>query len=151
LVDDSEHDLLFMKYALEKCALGNPVITRQDGKEAIEYLTQALAGMEPDWHPLPCLVITDLKMPKVDGLGLLAWMRGQTQLELVPKLVLSSSGEDSDRKRAEELGCSAYFVKPSKLESLVKLVEELGRIWIVRHCGTGGGGTGNGWRQGLGA
>jgi CheY-like chemotaxis protein len=136
LVDDSEHDLLFMKYALDKCDLGHRVISLHDGRDAIEYLTHALSGSDPERYPLPCLVITDVKMPRVDGLGLLAWMRAQPGLESVPKLVLSSSGEDSDRNRAEALGCSAYFVKPTKLQSLVKLVEELGPIWIERHCGT---------------
>ena len=141
LVDDSEHDLLFMKYALDRCELGHRVITVHDGREAIEYLTNALASAEAKQYPVPCLVITDLKMPRVDGLGLLAWMRGQPGLESVPNLVLSSSGEEVDRKRAEELGCSAYFVKPTKLENLVELVQEVGRAWIERHCGsvTGGG------------
>src|SRR5215468_9246075 len=93
LVDDSEHDLLFMKYALDSCDLGNPVVACHDGKQAIEYLTRALSGAGPEQYALPCLVITDLKMPRVDGLGLLAWMRAQPNLQSVPRLMMSSSGE----------------------------------------------------------
>lgn len=135
LIDDSEHDLLLMQYALERCDLGHRVITRHDGRQAIEYLSKAIAEPDAEDNPLPCLIITDLKMPKVDGLELLTWMRGQPMLESVPKLMLSSSPEDIDQKRAKDLGCWEYYVKPGRLDSLVKLVEELGRKWIVRHCG----------------
>src|SRR5215471_10234152 len=67
LVEDSENDLILMRYALEKAGVSNPVVEVRDGEAAIEYLSGNGAYADREQHPLPCLIITDLKMPRVDG------------------------------------------------------------------------------------
>jgi CheY-like chemotaxis protein len=70
LVEDSESDLYLMQYALRKADVSNPVFSVRDGQEAIEYSSGQGRYADRAQYPLPCIIITDLKMPRVDGLGL---------------------------------------------------------------------------------
>ena len=64
-----------------------------------------------DQYPEPDMVFLDLKMPGMDGFDVLSWMRQDRGLT-VPVAVLTSSPEDSDRKRARQLGADCYLLKP---------------------------------------
>jgi DNA-binding response OmpR family regulator len=76
-------------------------------------------------------------MPHQSGFDLLNCLGKMPGFDQVPKLVLSSSGMESDRQRARELGACAYFVKPNQLNELVKLVYEIDENWITEHCAKG--------------
>ena len=134
LVEDSEHDLFFMRYAFREAGVKNTVVELHDGQEAIDYLSGKGEFSDRVHHPLPCLIITDLKMPNVDGFGLLKWLSIQPDFHPVPKIILSSSGEQVDRRRAAELGSCAYFVKPGGIKDLVEVVKHLDSTWIAEHC-----------------
>lgn len=134
LVEDSEHDLFFMRYAFRQAGVKNTVVELRDGQEAIDYLSGVGPYSDRSRYPLPCLLITDLKMPRVDGFGLLQWLSAQPDFHRIPKIVLSSSDEKTDRTRAAELGGCAYFVKPGGIQDLVQVVKHLDNTWIAQHC-----------------
>jgi CheY-like chemotaxis protein len=134
LVDDSADDLALMRLAFKKAGVRNPVRKLYSGEEAISYLSGEGDYADRERHPLPCLIITDLKMPGVDGFELLEWLNDHPEFIRVPKLVLSASVFDHDEKRARQLGACAYFVKPSQLNDLVKTVIEMNEDWIAEHC-----------------
>ena len=134
IVEDSEHDLFFMRYAFREAGVKNRVVELRDGQQAINYLSGKGEFCDRVRFPLPCLIITDLKMPVVDGFGLLKWLSAQPDFDRVPKIILSSSGEQVDRKRAAELGSCAYFVKPGGIKDLVQVVKHLDSTWIAEHC-----------------
>jgi CheY-like chemotaxis protein len=134
LVDDSEDDHALMRFAFKKAGIRNPVRELYSGEEAIAYLSGEGQYAARERFPLPCLIITDLKMPGVDGFELLEWLSKQHEFVRVPKLVLTASGHEGDEKRARELGACAYFVKPSQLNNLVKTVIEMNEDWITAHC-----------------
>lgn len=69
------------------------------------------------------LVVSDIKMPGIDGFGLLRAMRADAQLALIPVIVLTALNQDSDRARGFGLGADAYLTKPIKFETLVAEVE----------------------------
>src|SRR5437773_10748584 len=100
LVEDSENDIILMRHAFRKVGMANPVIELPDGEEAIHYFSGTGEYGDRQRYPLPCLIITDLKMPRMDGFGLLEWLQTRQEFLRVPKLVLTNSGLDSDRKRA---------------------------------------------------
>src|SRR4051794_26410500 len=114
-----------MRYAFRKARVTNRVSEVRDGQEAINYLEGVAHYSDRQRYPLPCVIITDLKMPRMDGLGFLHWLQNQEQFPPVPKLVLSSSGEDRDRQEAAQLGACAYFVKPGEVNELVQLVLQI--------------------------
>jgi CheY-like chemotaxis protein len=134
LVDDSEDDHALMRFALKKAGVRNPVRELYSGQEAIAYLSGQGEYADRERYPLPCLIITDLKMTGVDGFELLDWLRQRPEFVRVPKLVLSTSGHEGDEKRARQLGACAYFVKPSQLNDLVKTVVDMNEDWIAEHC-----------------
>ena len=133
-VDDSADDCELMRYALTKARVPNPVIELQDGEEAIYYLSGQGQFANRDRYPLPCLIITDLKMPRVNGFELLEWLRDKPEFHRVPKIVLSASGHDEDKMRARQSGACAYFVKPAQLKHLVEVVRKMDEDWISENC-----------------
>jgi CheY-like chemotaxis protein len=134
LVDDSEDDHELMRFAFKKAGVRNPVRELHSGDEAIAYLSGKGEYADRERYPLPCLIITDLKMPGVDGFDLLDWLRKCPEFACVPKLVLTASAHEGDEKRARQLGACAYFVKPSQLSNLVKTVVAVNEDWISEHC-----------------
>jgi CheY-like chemotaxis protein len=134
LVDDSEDDHELMRFAFKKAGIRNPIRELYSGDEAIAYLSGEGEYADRERYPLPCLIITDLKMTGVDGFELLEWLGKRHEFVRVPKLVLTSSGHEGDEKRARQLGACAYFVKPSQLKGLVKTVVDMNEDWISEHC-----------------
>src|SRR5262249_52052648 len=111
LVDDNEDDVFFMRRAFKDAQLKNELRVVNSGEEAIEYLSNSGPFSNREKNPPPDLVFLDLKMPGLDGFEVLSWIR-QNQRLSVPVAVLTSSPEDSDRKRAGALGADCYLLKP---------------------------------------
>jgi DNA-binding response OmpR family regulator len=133
LAEDSEDDLVLMRYAFRKAGILNQVHEVRDAHDAENYLNGVGLYSNRVRYPLPCVIITDLKMP-YNGISFLKWLQGKDEFHRVPKLVLSTSGMDSDRNEAAELGACAFFVKPSDLQELVKVVISIDDDWISEHC-----------------
>jgi len=133
LADDSEDDLALMRHAFRRAGIKNRVYEVRHGEEAINYVQGTGPYADRDIYPLPCVIITDIKMP-YDGMTFLEWLRHKPEFHHVPKLVLSSSGLDIDRHRARELGACAFFVKPGDIQALVNVVIKIDDDWISDHC-----------------
>ncbi len=116
-MEDNEDDVFFMKRAFRHAGLGNALHVVRNGEQAIDYLGGAKDFSDRQQHPLPDMVFLDLKMPGVGGFEVLSWMR-QEHLN-VPVAVLTSSPEESDRQRAQELGATAYLLKPPTKEMVL--------------------------------
>jgi DNA-binding response OmpR family regulator len=129
IAEDDANDQRLLKMAFQRAGMQQPVVMVQDGREAIEYLSG-----DREHHPLPCVLITDLKMPKLDGFELLAWLQTQRQFQSLPVVVLSASGHESDVKRTLGLGAREYLVKPVDFSGLVALVKKLDAAWIAPYC-----------------
>jgi CheY-like chemotaxis protein len=117
LVEDNEDDVFFMQRAFRLAGIQNPLHVVTNGEEAIEYLSGWNDFADRQRHPLPDLVFLDLKMPGLNGFDVLKWMR--QQLLNIPVAVLTSSPEEIDRKRAEELGAAGYLLKPPTKEMVL--------------------------------
>jgi DNA-binding response OmpR family regulator len=130
LVEDSPKDIELMLTALKECNLANEVDVAQDGQEALDYLNRMEPyNKRPDNNP--AVVLLDLKLPKVDGLEVLRYIRANDRLKRIPVVILTSSREDQDVVRGYELGANAYVVKPLDFQQFVAAVKELGIFWAV--------------------
>jgi CheY-like chemotaxis protein len=78
-VEDDENDVLLMRQAWTRVDVQNPLKVVSDGREAIAYLSGEGQYANRVEHPLPCLVLLDLKMPKMTGLDVLRWIRSQPE------------------------------------------------------------------------
>ncbi len=128
LAEDEEHDVFFMRRAFESAQIENPLLAVGNGREAIDYLKDQDQQRE---LPHPGILLLDLKMPLVDGFEVLEWIQKQDRWrDHLPVLVLSSSGEEQDRRKAFELGAHEYLVKPGNYRDLLVLVKDLKRRWL---------------------
>jgi CheY-like chemotaxis protein len=130
LVEDNPNDLELTLIALERSQLANEVIVVRDGAEALDYLHARGVYAQRD-QGNPAVVLLDLKLPKVDGLEVLAEIRGSATLKSIPVVMLTSSREEQDLVRSYELGVNAYVVKPVDFTEFVRAIADLGIFWAV--------------------
>jgi len=129
-VEDEEHDVLFLQYALEQAQVNNPLAVVRDGQEALEYLKGEGKFGDRQAYPLPGLVLLDLRLPRLPGLEVLRWMREQPDFAKLPVLVFSSSDQDQDVDAAYRLGANGYIVKPSSPSELSEVMRRVKKYWL---------------------
>jgi CheY-like chemotaxis protein len=129
-VEDEEHDVIFMRVAMERAGVKNTLAVATDGQEAIAYLQGEGRFGNRREYPLPGLVLLDLRLPQVPGLDVLRWIREQPGLVQVPVIVISSSDQDSDVETAYRLGADAYIVKPASPAELLDIVRHIKKYWL---------------------
>lgn len=132
IVEDEENDIYFLKHALQKAGISNPVQVVESGQAAIDYLAGTGKYADRSAYPLPAMIFLDLKLPQVHGLDVLKWIRTQSALPPLVVLVLTSSSLHEDIERAYRLGANSYVVKPSSPEKLLEIVGDF-RNWWLRH------------------
>ncbi len=125
IVEDDENDFLFLQRALANEQFEVQVQHACDGVEAIEYLTGENDFANRDVHPLPNLMVLDLKMPRKNGFEVLAWLREHSEIGTLPVVVLSSSEEPADVENAYNLGATGFLVKPSSYLAYSEIVRTL--------------------------
>jgi CheY-like chemotaxis protein len=130
LVEDNENDLELTIEALTECHLANQVVVARDGIEALEYL-QRTGAYANRGNENPVVVLLDLKMPRLDGLGTLQRIREDANLRFLRVIMLTSSREERDLLQSYELGVQAYVVKPMDFEQFVSAVRQIGIFWAV--------------------
>jgi CheY-like chemotaxis protein len=116
LVEDDPNQVLFLERALGKVKITNPLRVAKNGEQAVLYLADRS-------HEPPSLILLDLKVPRIRGMKVLEWLRGQPDLRETPVVVITTSIEPDDRRRADELGVLAYLCKPVYAEGLLELME----------------------------
>ena len=130
LVEDNPKDLELSLVALEKSQLANDVVIARDGAEAIDYLCcQGAHASRARGNP--AVVLLDLKLPKVDGLEVLARIKGDPDLRSVPVVMLTSSREEKDLLKSYNAGVNAYVVKPVGFKEFIEVIQELGVFWAL--------------------
>ena len=133
LVEDDANDVFLMQRAFKKAGIPNPIHVAGDGEDAVSYLAGHGEFGDRSRHPMPLLVLLDLKLPRKNGLEVLEWIRQQHPLRRLPVVVLTSSREPRDVDRAYDAGANSYLVKPLGFESLLDLVHSLNAYWLVHN------------------
>jgi len=130
LIEDSEDDCILMQRAFRKAKILNPLLTIRSGEEAMEYLSGLGKYNDRALHPLPSLVLLDLKMPGIDGFEVLKWIRGQPWLKALRVVILTSSNQIWDVNLAYKLGANSFLVKPVDLDRFVELSQAVSGYWL---------------------
>lgn len=131
LVEDNPRDVILIQRAFRRAEITVPIQVVTDGDAAVAYLS----GQEPynnrvD-HPLPELVLLDLKLPRRSGAEVLTWLRQQPVIKRLPVVVLTASREYADLNQVYDLGVNAYMVKPVAFDDLVEIVKTLNLHWLI--------------------
>lgn len=122
-VEDDDNDAILLAKACERAGLPVTLQRVVDGADARSYLLGEGAFADRARHPLPQIVILDLKLPRMDGFEFLKWLRGQSTLMELPVLVFTASMSRDDKSRAMAEGANSFFIKPASFESLVQMVQ----------------------------
>lgn len=118
VAEDDETDVLLLRRAFKEAGVTNPLTVVSDGQEAVDHLTMLQQAPAPG-DRMPALMILDLKMPRMTGLDVLEWLRGNAGTRCVPVIVFTSSAHQHDVERSFALGANAFVVKgPSTAERL---------------------------------
>jgi CheY-like chemotaxis protein len=133
VAEDNEDDAFFLKRAFLRAGVNAPLDFVENGDSAVGYLSGRGHFEDRSAFPLPKLLILDLKMPGIDGFGVLEWLRAQPGLRRLPVLVFSSSAETQDVNRAHELGANGFTVKPNGLDAMHAFVLAVEAYWLRCH------------------
>ena len=124
LVEDNPDDEELTRIAFEESNLVNQLAVVRDGVEALDYLLDSK-------HPLPQMVLLDLKLPKLNGLEVLRRLRADERTKFLPIVILTSSDEERDLLDSYGLGANSYVRKPVDFAQFVDSVRQLGLYWLV--------------------
>jgi CheY-like chemotaxis protein len=127
VVEDDPDDRDLLARAFRKAGVAMPLRFAVDGDEAVAYLGSAV-GDQPE--SCPAVILLDLKLPRRSGLEVLEWIKAHPVLRRVPVIILTSSRESVDLRRAYDLGANSYLVKPARSEDLLRMVEQIHAYWL---------------------
>ena len=131
IAEDNEDDAFILMHALKSAGLPDPVFICRDGQEAVDYLEGRGLFVDRATYPLPGLLILDIKMPRLTGVEVLAWVRRQSGCASIPAIVLTSSAHPKDVADAFQNGVNAYFLKPPTPEEMRDLLRLIHNFWTA--------------------
>jgi CheY-like chemotaxis protein len=120
IVEDDEDDLLLLRYCLQRSQVRIPFEFQGNGEAFITFLQS-----NPEARSKTFIVLLDLKMPRIDGFEVLAWLKKQTDFSQNPVVILSSSNLQEDVQKAYALGANWYIQKPRTLEEYQVMIQRL--------------------------
>ncbi len=129
LIEDDPNDVELIQIALDSYNFVNKIDVVSDGEQAIHYLF-GRDGELPT-HPLPRLILLDLKLPKIDGIQVLEMIRSSPRTRNLVVVVMTSSAENRDLKACYDLGVNSYIVKPLDFQQFVEISQQVGFYWMM--------------------
>lgn len=132
-VDDDENDIELAKFAAADAGLSAHLHTVNSAAQAIDYLQGHGPYFDRAKFPMPKVMLLDLRMPRMNGLELLAWLRAQSQFLGLVAIVFTASAHPADITRACELGANAFVQKPSSQSRLIHLLKVMNEFWGSFH------------------
>lgn len=131
LVEDNPDDVALTMRAFKRSHLANPIAVARDGVDALDFLFSRNDYKDRASQPLPTLVILDLKLPRLDGLGVLKAMRADERTRFLPVVILTSSKEEQDLISGYTLGANSYVRKPVDFTEFIEAAKVLGIYWLM--------------------
>ncbi len=130
LVEDNEDHAELIMRSLEDQQIKSHVFHVTDGEQALDYLFHRGEYSQVEKYPRPNLILLDLRLPKVDGLGVLKEIKQAEELRIIPTVVLTSSESENDIYRAYNYYANSFLVKPMDFQQFNELMLKLGRYWL---------------------
>jgi len=130
IVEDNDDDLFILQHAFQKAGITNPVHVARTGKDAIAFL----AGADPysDWNkfPLPSIVLLDLKLPDINGLEVLAWIRKTAGLQALRVAIFTGLCSSKEVEVANDLRVNGFDIKPASLGGWTEMMKNFRVHWL---------------------
>ena len=130
LAEDRDDDSTLIKLAFRKTGLPHLLFQVGTGNEVVDYLEGARSFSNRMQFPAPHLLLLDLKMPRMDGFDVLAWLRQTPDKAGLPVVVLSGSDRPEDKAMASKLGARDYYVKSADPQQTKNQLLEICSRWL---------------------
>ena len=130
LVEDNPDDAELIVYAFKKAGIVNPIIVVDDGEKAMDYVHGRSAYADRREFPVPGIILLDLKLPRRSGFEVLEAVRATEATRCVPVVVLTSSNQQEDIRRAYDMGANSYLVKPVSRDALIAMAQSFDAFWM---------------------
>jgi CheY-like chemotaxis protein len=128
LVEDDEGDVLMTKEAFEYYKIRNRLHVVADGEQALQFVRRA--GPYAD-APRPGLILLDVNLPRLSGLEVLAELKRDPALLLIPTVMLTTSQAEEDILRSYELHANAYVSKPVDFEHFIEAIRQIDDFFLA--------------------
>ena len=127
LVEDSPSDAEFTAEALKEAKVRNHLSLVEDGVQAMEFLRRQGRYTKA---PRPDLIMLDLNLPRKDGREVLAELKADEKLKMIPVVVLTTSRAEEDVLRAYQLHANCYITKPVDFQQFLSVVRSIESFWL---------------------
>ena len=124
LVEDDEVDTMTVKRALRDLKVENELVVASNGEKGVEYL-------ENEENELPCFILLDLNMPRMNGIEFLKVIKANDRLKAIPIIVLTTSNEERDKIDSFKLSVAGYMIKPVDYKQFVEVIKEIQVYWTI--------------------
>ena len=127
LVEDDPGDVLMTREAFEACPTPRRLTVVSDGESAMDYLRQRgmhTAAVTPD------LVLLDLNLPRMDGREVLAELKADPRLRMIPVVVLTTSEAEEDVIRSYSLHANAFVTKPVDFDQFAEVIRKIDEFFV---------------------
>jgi CheY-like chemotaxis protein len=128
LVEDDPGDVLMTREAFEHYKIRNQLHVVNDGEQAMQFLRRT---GEYASAPRPGLILLDLNLPRRDGLEVLAELKGDPDLRVIPVVILTTSQADEDILRSYALHANAYVSKPVDFERFMDVIRQIDNFFVT--------------------
>ena len=125
--DNADHVELIIKTLREDNVL-NEVHVVASGEEAMDFLCRRGAYVDA---PQPELILLDIKLPGMNGLEFLMWIKADPKLKIIPVVVLSTSASDQEITESYRHGANSYIIKPVDFKHFIKAIKDLKLYWMI--------------------
>lgn len=127
LVEDNEGDIILTLQAMKKADISNSIDVVKDGEEALQYLRKE--GKYAN-TPLPNLILLDINLPRLDGKEVLAEIKKDAQLKIIPVIMLTTSDAESDIAESYNSYANCYITKPVAFRDFSRVIQNIKDYWI---------------------
>jgi CheY-like chemotaxis protein len=129
IVEDSDEDFEAICRIMRQASMAHPIFRCSDGEEALDYLYHQ-GNYTPQNAPKPAIIILDLNLPGTDGREVLAEIKHDERLKLIPVIAWTTSSNPRDVEVCYRDGVNAYILKPIDITTLVKTVQSFMSFWL---------------------
>ena len=130
VADDDEGERYLIQKAMEDSGVNGDIQFLEDGQLVVDELNVQLAVSEPGARKLPCLILLDLNMPRMDGRDVLKVVKSHPDLKRIPIVVMTNSKNPQDVESTYRDGANSFFTKPLNYSDLVNLITLLKTYWL---------------------
>ena len=130
LAEDNEDHAELMLDTLRDFNVRNTLVHAQNGEIALQYLRKEGPHNNTNWHK-PDLILLDIKMPKLDGIGALSIIKNDAALKHIPVVMISTSKTEHEIDKCFAAGANSYITKPLQFDDFTRKIKDLNLYWVL--------------------